>query len=179
MDQGAGRQRAAPPDPLPGRRSVWIVAILVALACLGVLAWVVTWQLVVEHQLHDVADRVDLPAEDFEPLDRVEVGTLFCVISCEERRIVLTYASDLDPDAACAVVDEALVRAALGERSRPEWAAGCGFQVDLADVWGDALALAGASSPDDASFPSGVSSDAEHAAAGRTVVWVVVSSGVD
>lgn len=92
---------------MASRRRRWlrVGCALVALVVAGAVAREVmygTWA-----TLHQSADQF-VPPEGFVEVDRWDQGTVLCVISCDEARVVVLYRVDVDEEAACGTMPTAM-----------------------------------------------------------------------
>jgi hypothetical protein len=145
----------------------------------GLLAGVVVWVRTadVRPELRAVAADVEQIDGPFEWAGTRETGTLFCVISCDEYRLVVTFTTALTPGEACDEMHVQLTGLDLGEFERVPYLTGCG---------GDLLPLTQVSRSSNLTFGTSAHQrvlpfavERTDAGAGPTTAWVVVSSGVD
>jgi hypothetical protein len=85
------------------------------------------------------------PSDAFTEVDRLELGTTWCAISCDGARIEVTYATSIEEPVygdskICKALEPAVRRLGITEPdlSPPPWTAGC-LYADLPDVPGPAV----------------------------------------
>ena len=89
------------------RRRRWVFGgcAFVVLVVVGAVGWEArygTWA-----TLHRAADDFE-PPNGFAEVERWDQGTAFCVISCDEARVVVLYRVDLEGESACESLQTAM-----------------------------------------------------------------------